>query len=62
MANLFHDGPLLTNGDVYVGTALNKILKDTILRFKSVVDLNPYVPGDCHGLLIEHKVSKSYMN
>ena len=55
-----HDGPPFTNGDVHVGTALNKILKDTILRYKSVRGYRtPYVPGwDCHGLPIEHKVSK----
>ena len=55
-----HDGPPFTNGDVHVGTALNKILKDTILRYKSARGYRtPYVPGwDCHGLPIEHKVSK----
>ena len=54
-----HDGPPFTNGDVHVGTALNKILKDTILRYKSVRGYRtPYVPGwDCHGLPIEHKLS-----
>ena len=58
---VLHDGPPFTNGDVHVGTALNKILKDTILRFKSACGFKtPYVPGwDCHGLPIEHKVSKS---
>ena len=57
---ILHDGPPFTNGDVHVGTALNKILKDTILRYKSVRGYRtPYVPGwDCHGLPIEHKVSK----
>lgn len=55
-----HDGPPFTNGDVHVGTALNKILKDTILRYKGARGFKtPYVPGwDCHGLPIEHKVSK----
>lgn len=55
-----HDGPPFTNGDVHVGTALNKILKDSILRYKNARGFRtPYIPGwDCHGLPIEHKVSK----
>jgi isoleucyl-tRNA synthetase len=58
---VLHDGPPFTNGDVHVGTALNKILKDSILRYKSVRGYRtPYVPGwDCHGLPIEHKVTKA---
>ena len=58
---VLHDGPPFTNGGVHVGTALNKILKDTILRFKSACGFRtPYVPGwDCHGLPIEHKVTKA---
>ena len=57
---IIHDGPPFTNGDVHIGTALNKILKDVILRYKSMKGFyTPYVPGwDCHGLPIEHKVSK----
>lgn len=57
---VLHDGPPFTNGDVHIGTALNKILKDTILRFKAMTGWRtPYVPGwDCHGLPIEHKVSQ----
>ena len=57
---VLHDVPPFTNGDVHVGTALNKILKDTILRYKSAgVYRTPYIPGwDCHGLPIEHKVTK----
>ncbi len=57
---ILHDGPPFTNGDVHVGTALNKILKDSILRYKSARGFRtPYVPGwDCHGLPIEHKVTK----
>ena len=57
---VLHDGPPFTNGDVHVGTALNKTLKDVILRFKNSQGYRtPYVPGwDCHGLPIEHKVSK----
>ncbi len=57
---VLHDGPPFTNGDVHIGTALNKILKDVILRYKSMKGFaTPYVPGwDCHGLPIEHKVVK----
>ena len=57
---ILHDGPPFTNGDVHVGTALNKILKDTIIRFKNAKGFHtPYIPGwDCHGLPIEFKVTK----
>lgn len=59
---MLHDGPPFTNGDVHIGTALNKILKDIILRYKSMQGFStPYIPGwDCHGLPIEHKVSKEH--
>jgi len=59
-AFVLHDGPPFTNGDVHIGTALNKLLKDTVLRFQAMRGhRTPYVPGwDCHGLPIEHKVSK----
>ena len=58
---ILHDGPPFTNGDVHIGTALNKTLKDTILRYKGLRGYHaPYVPGwDCHGLPIEHKVAKN---
>jgi len=57
---VLHDGPPFTNGDVHIGTALNKTLKDLILRYKSMRGFRtPYVPGwDCHGLPIEQKVSR----
>ncbi len=57
---ILHDGPPFTNGDVHIGTALNKLLKDIVLRHKTMRGhRTPYVPGwDCHGLPIEHKVSK----
>jgi len=57
---VLHDGPPFTNGDVHIGTALNKLLKDTVLRHRTMRGYRtPYVPGwDCHGLPIEHKVSK----
>ena len=55
-----HDGPPFTNGDLHLGHALNKTLKDTILRYKWMSGYNaPYIPGwDSHGLPIEHKVSR----
>jgi isoleucyl-tRNA synthetase len=58
-AFVLHDGPPFTNGDVHIGTALNKVLKDLINRYKSMRGFQtPYVPGwDCHGLPIEQKVS-----
>jgi isoleucyl-tRNA synthetase len=57
-AFVLHDGPPFTNGDVHIGTALNKTLKDIILRYKSLRGFRtPYVPGwDCHGLPIEQRV------
>ena len=57
---VLHDGPPFTNGDVHIGTALNKTLKDIILRYKSLRGFRtPYVPGwDCHGLPIEQKVAR----
>jgi isoleucyl-tRNA synthetase len=57
---VLHDGPPFANGDVHIGTALNKILKDIIIRHQSLRGKNaPYVPGwDCHGLPIEFKVSQ----
>ncbi len=59
-AFVLHDGPPFTNGDVHIGTALNKTLKDIVNRYKSMRGFRtPYVPGwDCHGLPIEQKVSK----
>ena len=57
---ILHDGPPFTNGYVHIGTAFNKILKDIIIRYKTMRGFRtPYVPGwDCHGLPIEHKVVK----
>src|SRR4051812_28826140 len=59
-AFVLHDGPPFTNGDVHIGTALNKTLKDITLRYKSLRGYRtPYVPGwDCHGLPIEQKVMR----
>jgi isoleucyl-tRNA synthetase len=57
---VLHDGPPFANGDVHIGTALNKILKDIIVKYKTLRGYSaPYVPGwDCHGLPIEFKVSQ----
>jgi isoleucyl-tRNA synthetase len=55
---VLHDGPPFANGDVHMGTALNKILKDIIVKSRSMMGYcAPFVPGwDCHGLPIEFKV------
>ncbi|PYI78587.1 MAG: isoleucine--tRNA ligase, partial [Verrucomicrobia bacterium] len=57
---VLHDGPPFANGDVHMGTALNKILKDFVVRSQTMLGKRaPYVPGwDCHGLPIEYKVVK----
>ncbi len=57
---ILHDGPPYANGDIHIGHALNKILKDIIVRSKTLAGYDaPYVPGwDCHGLPIEHQVDK----
>ncbi|MDF2690565.1 MAG: Isoleucyl-tRNA synthetase [Gammaproteobacteria bacterium] len=57
---VLHDGPPYANGDIHVGHAVNKILKDMVVKFKSLCGFNsPYVPGwDCHGLPIELQVEK----
>ncbi len=57
---VLHDGPPYANGDVHIGNALNKVLKDFVVRYRSLRGLDaPFVPGwDCHGLPIEHRVLK----
>src|SRR6267143_512313 len=57
---VLHDGPPYANGKIHVGHALNKILKDIIIKSKTMAGYQvPYVPGwDCHGLPIEHQVLK----
>lgn len=57
---ILHDGPPYANGNIHMGTALNKILKDIIIRSKQMSGFNSvYVPGwDCHGLPVEHNVDK----
>jgi isoleucyl-tRNA synthetase len=55
---ILHDGPPYANGNIHMGHALNKVLKDIIVRYRSFKGYYaPYVPGwDCHGMPIEHKV------
>ena len=59
-AFILHDGPPFTNGDLHLGHALNKTLKEIVLRYKSAKSYRaPYVPGwDCHGLPIEQQMAK----
>jgi isoleucyl-tRNA synthetase len=58
---ILHDGPPYANGDIHLGHALNKLIKDLILKSKSMAGFDtPYVPGyDCHGLPIEFKVDQN---
>jgi len=57
---VLHDGPPYANGDIHIGHAVNKVLKDVIVKSKTLSGYDaPYVPGwDCHGLPIEHMVEK----
>jgi isoleucyl-tRNA synthetase len=57
---ILHDGPPYANGNIHIGTALNKILKDFIVKSKFMAGFDShYVPGwDCHGLPVEHEVEK----
>ena len=57
---ILHDGPPYANGHIHMGTALNKILKDLVVKSRAMLGHNAvYVPGwDCHGLPIEHQVDK----
>ena len=59
---VLHDGPPYANGNIHMGTALNKILKDIIVKFHQMDDKDSiYVPGwDCHGLPIEWKIEEQY--
>ena len=59
---VLHDGPPYANGDIHIGHAVNKILKDMIVKSKTLSGFDaPYVPGwDCHGLPIEHQVEKKH--
>ena len=57
---ILHDGPPYANGDIHIGHALNKTLKDIVVKYKTMQGFDsPYVPGwDCHGLPIEHQLFK----
>jgi isoleucyl-tRNA synthetase len=57
---VLHDGPPYANGDIHIGHAVNKVLKDMIVKSRGLNGFDvPYVPGwDCHGLPIEHQVEK----
>ncbi|WP_251979137.1 isoleucine--tRNA ligase [Salinicola avicenniae] len=59
---VLHDGPPYANGSIHIGHAVNKLLKDFIVKSKSLAGFDaPYVPGwDCHGLPIEHKVETTH--
>ena len=57
---ILHDGPPYANGDIHIGHALNKTLKDIVVKYKTMRGFDsPYVPGwDCHGLPVEHALFK----
>ncbi len=59
---VLHDGPPYANGDIHIGHAVNKILKDVIVKSKNLAGFDaPYVPGwDCHGMPIEVQIEKKY--
>ena len=59
---ILHDGPPYANGQLHIGHASNKILKDIIIRSKTLAGFDaPYVPGwDCHGLPIELNIEKQF--
>jgi len=59
---VLHDGPPYANGDIHIGTAVNKILKDMVVKSRSLAGFDArYVPGwDCHGMPIEAQIEKKY--
>ncbi|MEO5862608.1 MAG: isoleucine--tRNA ligase [Burkholderiales bacterium] len=59
---ILHDGPPYANGDIHIGHAVNKILKDVVVKSKTLAGYDaPYVPGwDCHGMPIEIQIEKKY--
>jgi isoleucyl-tRNA synthetase len=59
---VLHDGPPYANGDIHLGTAVNKILKDMVVKSRSLAGFDaPYVPGwDCHGMPIEVQIEKQH--
>ena len=58
---ILHDGPPYSNGDIHMGHALNKILKDIVVKFNTMAGYQvPFIPGwDCHGLPVEHQLMKN---
>lgn len=59
---ILHDGPPYANGDIHMGHAVNKLLKDMVVKSKTMAGFDaPYTPGwDCHGLPIEHQIELKY--
>src|SRR5271169_834821 len=59
---ILHDGPPYANGTIHIGHAVNKVLKDIVVKSRTLDGYDaPYVPGwDCHGLPIEHQVEKTH--
>src|SRR5690554_1941740 len=59
---ILHDGPPYANGDIHIGHAVNKILKDIIVKSRTLMSFDaPYVPGwDCHGMPIEVQIEKDH--
>ncbi len=59
---VLHDGPPYANGDIHIGHAVNKVLKDLVVKSKTMAGFDaPYTPGwDCHGLPIEHMIEKKH--
>ncbi len=59
---VLHDGPPYANGDIHIGHAVNKILKDMVVKSRTLAGFDaPYVPGwDCHGMPIEVQIEKTY--
>jgi isoleucyl-tRNA synthetase len=59
---VLHDGPPYANGEIHMGTGMNKVLKDFVVRSRGMLGFDaPYVPGwDCHGLPIEWKIEEKY--
>ena len=57
---ILHDGPPYANGNIHMGQALNKVLKDVVVKYKTMQGFDsPYIPGwDCHGLPVEHQLFK----
>jgi len=58
---ILHDGPPYANGDIHLGQALNKVLKDIVIKYKTMQNFDaPFIPGwDCHGLPVEHQLFKN---